>query len=97
MRTLVIILLTSLVILAACQSQEQPDPNAECQTDEDCMTSGCSSTLCQKANDNPTYTTCEWQEQYACYRQISCGCNQGSCNWQETQEFQACLKEKQAI
>jgi|TARA_B100002003_G_C14020429_1_gene492082 eight-cysteine-cluster-containing protein len=101
MRT-IIILLSVILLLTACEVQdepepqnipEEPNPDAECQTDADCMTSGCSSTVCKKANDNPSYTTCEWKEEYACYRQITCGCNQGKCNWQETEEFKTCIQE----
>ena len=104
MRTPIILL--AILLLAACDVQDEPvstpeptptepNPDAECQTNEDCMTSGCSSTVCKKANDNPSYTTCEWKEEYACYRQITCGCNQGSCNWQETEEFNTCIQEAQ--
>ncbi len=64
-------------------------PGTECVTDADCMVTGCSGQVCSA---EATYTTCEWREEYACYRNFgSCGCNAGSCGWADTADLNSCL------
>ncbi len=70
----------------------------ECTTASDCMVGGCSSTLCA----TPEYlsqitTTCEWKEEYACYKQIGCGCINNQCSWVETTEFKFCVDAARKI
>jgi len=68
--------------------------NKECLSDLDCAVGGCSNQICaskEKASD--LVTTCEWREEYSCYRMTSCGCIQGVCQWKETSEFNECLKK----
>ena len=56
--------------------------NGACENDSDCMTSGCSSQVCQSANDEPAITTCEYRE---CYDRetfaVECGCVSNQCQW----------------
>jgi eight-cysteine-cluster-containing protein len=63
-----------------------------CQTDDDCVVTGCSGQLCEAA---PTASTCEFLPQYACYRDeiTTCGCNDGVCGWAQTEALAACLGE----
>ena len=56
-----------------------------------CVVGGCSGTVC---TDNPddAITTCEWREEYACYREATCERqSDGNCGWTDTRELQACL------
>ncbi|MBI5398151.1 eight-cysteine-cluster domain-containing protein [Candidatus Woesearchaeota archaeon] len=64
-----------------------------CRTDADCMTGGCSGTICQSKKAEPVVTTCEYRPEYSCYKQISCGCSAGQCAWKETQQFRACIAQ----
>jgi eight-cysteine-cluster-containing protein len=62
---------------------------AECVTDADCFTTGCSGQVCAAEQ---VFTTCEYRPEYACYQQFgSCGCNAGSCGWAQTNNLTSCL------
>lgn len=67
-------------------------PSGECQSDADCITTGCGGQLCAS---EPRVTTCEWRDEYACYQAptTSCGCNAGSCGWAQTAELAQCLEQ----
>ncbi len=66
-------------------------PEVECITDDDCVVSGCSGELCASED---MASDCEWLPEYACYADpiTSCGCNDGRCGWDETDELAACLE-----
>ncbi len=53
-----------------------------CESDEDCVTDGCSSQVCRSRFEEPVFTTCEWR---ACYDAsaygLSCRCVDGRCMW----------------
>lgn len=70
----------------------QPVVTGECTTDADCVTTGCSGQICAAEH---RVSTCEWREEYACYRQptTSCGCNNGTCGWAQTDELANCLAQ----
>ncbi|MBI2137359.1 eight-cysteine-cluster domain-containing protein [Candidatus Woesearchaeota archaeon] len=91
------LLLLAAIVTAACQTQPQPlqaNDSAECLTDADCATAGCSGELCVKAEDaDDTITTCEYKEEYACLKQTNCGCNEGKCGWKETTEYAKCIAD----
>lgn len=57
-----------------------------------CVISGCSSQICA---DRPFFSTCEWLPQYACFRETRCGRfgPEGTCTWEMTPGFAACLAE----
>lgn len=60
---------------------------------EGCQVTGCSSTVCANAGED-IMTTCEWQEEYACYQQSGTQCMQdaeGQCGWVMSEELQMCL------
>ncbi len=65
----------------------------ECTQDPDCVTGGCSGTICQSKNAEPIFTTCEYLPEYACYKQIQCKCIKNKCQWDKTEEFSECVEE----
>ncbi len=67
----------------------------ECSSDSDCVTDGCSSTICRSKYSEGISTTCEYKEHYSCYKLTSCSCVAGKCGWEQTTEFNNCLVEKQ--
>ncbi|MFH0971793.1 MAG: hypothetical protein V1835_04470 [Candidatus Micrarchaeota archaeon] len=72
-----------------------PTEQAECAKDSDCHVGGCSGTVC--SSDANAITTCEWKEEYACYKQISCGCNLGQCGWEKTPLFEQCMQNARMV
>lgn len=54
---------------------------AECRTDADCVVSGCSGQLCQAKSKPQAATTCEYRDEYACYKLEGCLCQAGKCAW----------------
>jgi hypothetical protein len=57
-----------------------------------CFVGGCSGELCLEAKDSGMASTCEWKEEYACYKKTKCERQQtGKCGWTETSEFKSCL------
>lgn len=67
------------------------EQDIECKADDDCITGGCSGTICQSKSEEPMMSTCEYKPEYACYKQINCGCIGGKCKWDETEEFKECV------
>jgi len=64
---------------------------AGCASDADCAPTGCSGQLCASES---RVTTCEFREEYACYQDpavTTCGCRDGQCAWQATEELKQCL------
>jgi hypothetical protein len=56
-----------------------------------CRVSGCSGQLCVSGDDGGI-STCEWREEYACYRGATCEQQAtGECGWTRTAELEACL------
>ena len=70
-----------------------PTEIVDCATDEHCIIGGCSGTVCQPKGKDIIFTTCEYKEEYACYKQISCNCIDNKCIWDETDDFDKCLEE----
>ncbi len=62
----------------------------ECTTDSDCITTGCSGQVCAP---QAVITTCQYDPEYACYNSptTSCGCNNGSCGWDQTDALDSCI------
>ena len=86
-----IALLILVLFISACANQKL---NVECNTDSDCSAGGCSGQVCaskDKASD--IITTCEYKEEYGCYRLTSCGCINNKCTWEENTEFKNCLEK----
>lgn len=55
-----------------------------------CYISGCSGQVCSDRSD--VFSTCEWIEDYACYRDATCERQRdGACGWTATPDLTACL------
>ena len=55
-----------------------------------CYVGGCSGQIC--SDQEGVISTCEWREEYACYRTATCEVQtDGNCGWTQTTELQACL------
>lgn len=64
------------------------DPRVE----DGCMIGGCSGQLCVNEEDGDVVSTCEWREEYACYRDATCEKqDDGNCGWTETSSLRRCL------
>lgn len=61
----------------------KPAPLAQCRP------TGCSGQVC---SDEDIMTTCEYKEEYACYKSAKCERQaSGACGWTETAELKGCL------
>ncbi len=60
-----------------------------CESDEDCITAGCSNAVCQSKNEEPIVTTCEYRE---CYNaetyNAKCLCKKNKCIWNKLTQNQ---------
>ncbi|MBI3331759.1 hypothetical protein HYZ99_02255 [Candidatus Peregrinibacteria bacterium] len=57
-----------------------------------CKVAGCSGQLCVEEGMEDIVTTCEWREEYACYRTARCEKQAtGVCGWRLDAELTACL------
>ena len=87
------ILILFLVFIIGCSSYNN-SINIECNLDSDCGEGGCSGQICTTAEEAPNIiTTCEYREEYSCYRLTSCGCVNNKCQWIENNEFNECINE----
>lgn len=75
------------------ETKPSPDPSPdECTSDSDCGIGGCSGQVCTAASEAAgLITTCEYREEYGCYKLTSCGCVNGRCAWRESAEFKGCV------
>lgn len=65
----------------------------ECSKDADCLASGCSGQLCIPRDEaDAAFSTCEWRDEYACYREDDCICNNNKCKWAGNEAFSECIK-----
>ena len=56
-----------------------------------CRISGCSSQLCVDEEEEETTTTCEYREEYMCYKYARCEKqDDGQCGWSATNRFDTC-------
>lgn len=63
-----------------------------------CVISGCSGQLCVKKDDvkknEDISTTCEWREEYGCYKEGQCEVqSDGQCGWTMTEGLTTCLEK----
>jgi len=80
------------IFLIGCAQQiELPPGEMACREDTDCTKSGCSGTICQSKNDPLIVTTCEWLDEYTCYREVDCGCVNNKCIWDDQEALESCL------
>ncbi|MFH1063883.1 MAG: eight-cysteine-cluster domain-containing protein [Candidatus Woesearchaeota archaeon] len=68
---------------------------SECKTDADCTRSGCSGNLCTASSgkDDGIATTCEFLPEYECLSMVSCGCDDGSCGWSSSPDYERCVAD----
>lgn len=67
-------------------SSGENDPTSQ----NDCYVGGCSGQLC--TDDPEAISTCEWLEEYACYREATCERQiDGQCGWTQTDTLVECL------
>lgn len=58
-----------------------------------CKPTGCSGQIC---SDQDMVSTCEYKEEYACYKNATCERQaDGKCGWTETVDLKACLAKNQ--
>lgn len=75
----------SISYAGECRSSARPSPAS-------CVIAGCSGELCISAGQEPFATTCEWKDEYACFRSAKCEIQpDGNCGWTMTLELNACL------
>lgn len=57
-----------------------------------CKIGGCSGQICQNETDEGAITTCEYKEEYACYKTAKCEKQaNGKCGWTQTADLSSCL------
>jgi eight-cysteine-cluster-containing protein len=57
-----------------------------CQTNEDCMTSGCSGQICQSTSEDALASDCMWTDCYDDEKYgVACTCYEGSCKWKKAE------------
>ena len=62
---------------------------ADTSSSRPCMITGCSSQVC---SDQEVVTTCEYRNEYACYRKARCERqSNGECGWTRTKELTSCV------
>lgn len=58
----------------------------------ECVKAGCSGQLCVNKGDQPVITTCEWKEEYGCYKLATCETQaNGKCGFTWNTEFRQCM------
>jgi len=66
-------------------------------TEKLCVVAGCSAQLCISKDELEAgggISTCEFREEYACYRTTECEIQlDGACGWTQTEELQKCIAD----
>lgn len=63
-----------------------------------CKVGGCSGQLCEESSVDGKSTTCEWKDEYACYKTGRCEKQStGQCGWTQTPELKQCLFPSQKV
>jgi len=63
--------------------------SADTSSTKPCMITGCSSQVC---SDQEVVTTCEYRNEYACYKKARCERqSNGECGWTKTKELTSCV------
>ena len=78
-------LAVGLGVLTSCASTGETTKGGS----HPCVVSGCSRQVCA---EQEVMTTCEWRDEYACYRTARCERQaDGKCGWTPTGELKRCL------
>ncbi|OGG08958.1 hypothetical protein A2154_00935 [Candidatus Gottesmanbacteria bacterium RBG_16_43_7] len=83
----------------SAQPQNNPGATITVETNEniiqlpaECQIGGCSGQLCYDPATDPGMTTCQWQDEYACYKNAICQRQaDGKCSWTQTDQLKSCL------
>ncbi len=69
-------------------------PTGQAYTAPQCALAGCSNIICtEKDKASDIVTTCEYREEYACYKTERCEVQpNGKCGWTQTATLSACLQ-----
>ncbi len=73
------------------------NPFSTANTAKKCFVTGCSGTLCLENNsfNQDIVTTCEYKEEYACYKNARCEVqSNGNCGWTLDKELSNCVQSK---
>jgi len=63
-----------------------------------CFVVGCSGQLCVEETEKDIVTTCEFREEYACYKEAKCEKQpDGKCGWTKSEQLAQCLEGKTVI
>ena len=63
-----------------------------------CIIGGCSGQLCVDESEGNIFSTCEWREEYACYRTARCERQSDrKCGWTPTSELIGCLRSSGSL
>ncbi len=75
-------------------SLESQEVITRSKVSRECKVGGCAGQLCLNASDEDIYSTCEWREEYACYKNAVCELqSNGLCGWTQTDELASCLNK----
>ncbi len=89
-KVLLFLILVGILFISACAKIEE----TECVSDSDCATGGCSGEICTtKDKAENIITTCIFKPEYECLKQTSCKCINKKCQWEETNEYNECMKK----
>jgi len=101
----IILLGVLLLFLVGCEAGTQQTQNetkevitppvagTQCTKNSECVIGGCSGQICSPASKGRMVSTCEWREEYACYKKTTCGCIEGRCVWDQNPVFAVCVQE----
>lgn len=92
------LLLSSLLVGGCGGDSEEPNltvDDEQVEGAEMCQVAGCSNQLCLPigmSDDMGMGSTCEWRDEYACYRTARCEPQPGgACGWTRTDELERCI------
>jgi len=79
----------TLVLALTLTKKDEPIIKIETST---CQKAGCSSQLCVSSDEKDVITTCEWQDEYACYQKAKCEKQpDGKCGFTQDEELTNCI------
>ncbi|MFQ5474740.1 MAG: eight-cysteine-cluster domain-containing protein [Candidatus Nanoarchaeia archaeon] len=81
-----------------CVNNKCIETESACKSDKDCVTGGCSGTICRNREDEPVFTTCEYKMEYGCYKSdADCACANGRCGWDKGDGFDECVDKARGM
>ncbi|OGG02523.1 hypothetical protein A2Z33_01860 [Candidatus Gottesmanbacteria bacterium RBG_16_52_11] len=71
---------------------ENTEESGTATTAGGCIIGGCSNQYCLTPGQEPRTSTCQWRNEYACYKDAVCERQaNGACGWTQTPELTSCL------